>query len=201
MVAEVDDGIGGLGDFGLACGAVLFQPLDFGGVSFGLARQLFLLFLQRHGPSGGFGEPLFGLKRAGAPFALFASRSSVAFAVGSVLGLPFGEEALAGVLEWYSVIHMLPAGLPLVLTEAARVLRPGGHVLVGFQSGTGTRDVSAAYRRFGHEIRLRRHLHMPEQVAADLRAAGLREEARLVRRPRGAETEDQAFLLAAKPSR
>ena len=64
-----------------------------------------------------------------------------------------------------------PAGLPLVLTEAARVLRPGGHVLVGFQSGTGTRDVSAAHRRFGHEIRLQRHLHMPEQVAADLSLA------------------------------
>ena len=123
----------------------------------------------------------------------------LAFAVGSVFGLPVRDGVLAGVLEWYSVIHTPPVGLPRILTEAARVLRPGGHLLLGFQSGAGRRDVSAAYRRFGHEIRLERHLHAPEQVAADLLDAGLHEVARLVRRPRGAETEDQAFLLATKP--
>jgi hypothetical protein len=77
-----------------------------------------------------------------------------------------------------------------------RVLRPGGHVLVGFQAGEGTRDVSAAYRRFGHDIRLERRLHTADQIAVQLEAAGPREVCRLVRRARGSERDDQAMLLA-----
>ncbi len=118
------------------------------------------------------------------------------FAVGSLSELPFPAGRFAGVLLWYSTIHTPPAGRARVFSEAARVLRPGGHVLVGFQAGEGTRDVSAAYRRHGREVRLHRYLSTPEEVRAHLEAAGLREQVRLVRRPRGAEGEDQAFLLA-----
>ena len=77
------------------------------------------------------------------------------------------------------------------------MLRPGGHLLVGFQSGAGIRDVSAAYRRFGHEVRLERHLYTADEVARQLEAAGLRELCRMVRRPQGREADDQAVLLAA----
>jgi hypothetical protein len=73
-------------------------------------------------------------------------------------------------------------------------------VLVGFQAGEGTRDVSAAYRRFGHEIQLERHLHTADQIAAQLQAAGLREACRLVRRAQGGETDDQAVRLAEAAS-
>ncbi|WP_432494509.1 class I SAM-dependent DNA methyltransferase [Kineococcus gypseus] len=118
------------------------------------------------------------------------------FTVGSLTDLPFPAGRFAGVLLWYSTIHTPPAGQARVFSEAARVLRPGGHVLVGFQSGRGTRDVSAAYRRYGREVRLERHLFTPDEVARHLRRAGLHERARVVRRPRGAESDDQAFLLA-----
>jgi hypothetical protein len=67
---------------------------------------------------------------------------------------------------------------------------------VGFQSGEGTRDVSGAYRRFGHEIQLQRYLFTADQVASQLEAAGLREVCRLVRRAQGMERDDQAVLLA-----
>jgi hypothetical protein len=69
-------------------------------------------------------------------------------------------------------------------------------VLVGFQSGEGTRDLSQAYRRFGHEILLERHLYTADQVAATMLAAGLNEVCRLVRRAQGTERDDQAVLLA-----
>jgi hypothetical protein len=69
-------------------------------------------------------------------------------------------------------------------------------VLVGFQAGEGTRDVCAAYRRFGHEIQLERYLHTADQIAAQLEAAGLREVCRLVRRARGGKMDHQAMLLA-----
>jgi len=105
------------------------------------------------------------------------------------------------VLLWYSVIHTPPAGQPRIVEEVARVVRPGGHVLVGVQSGQGPRDVSAAYRRFDHDVVLQRHVYTADQVAAWLEGAGLREPARLVRRPQGNEKEDQAFVLARREVR
>ncbi|WP_433131474.1 class I SAM-dependent DNA methyltransferase [Micromonospora sp. CA-240977] len=119
------------------------------------------------------------------------------FAVGSLTALPYPDSQFAGVLLWYSTIHTPPAGQARVFAEAARVLRPTGHLLVGFQAGEGTRDLSGPYRRrFGHEIHLTRHRYTADQVAAEIEAAGLREECRLVRRARGTERDDQAFLLA-----
>jgi ubiquinone/menaquinone biosynthesis C-methylase UbiE len=119
------------------------------------------------------------------------------FTVGSLSDLPFPDNQFDGVMLWYSIIHTAPAGQPRIFAEASRVVRPGGHVLVGFQSGEGARDVSAAYRRFGHEIRLHRHLFTADQVSGQLRTAGLREVSRLVRCARGPEKDDHAVLLAA----
>jgi len=118
------------------------------------------------------------------------------FTVGSLSGLPYRGDQFAGVMLWYSIIHTPPAGQARIFAEVARVLRPTGHVLVGFQSGEGARDVSAAYRRFGHDIQLERHLYTADQVASQMEAAGLREVCRLVRRARATERDDQAFLLA-----
>jgi SAM-dependent methyltransferase len=120
----------------------------------------------------------------------------LAFTVGSLTDLPYADDQFAGVMLWYSIIHTPPVGLARVFAEVSRVLRPGGHVLVGFQAGEGTRDLSTAYRRFGHEIQLERLLHTTDQVAAQLEAVGLRELCRLVRRARGGERDDQAVLLA-----
>ena len=118
------------------------------------------------------------------------------FTVGSLTDLPYANGQFAGLMLWYSIIHTPLAGLPRVFAEAARVLRPGGHLLAGFQSGDGTRDVSGSYRRFGHEIRLERHLHTADHIASQLEAVGLREVCRLVRRAQGTERDDQAVLLA-----
>ena len=108
------------------------------------------------------------------------------FTVGSLTELPYSRGRFAGVLLWYSIIHTPPAGLPRIFAETTRVLRPGGHVLVGFQSGEGTCDV----------IELERHLYAPDHVASTMDAAGLREVCRLVRRGEGNEKDDQAVLLA-----
>ncbi len=118
------------------------------------------------------------------------------FSVGSLTDLPHPDGRFAGVMLWYSIIHTPPAGQAEIFTEVARVLRPGGHVLVGFQSGEGVRDVSAAYRRFGHEVRLERHLYTADQVSTRLAAVGLQEENRMVRAARGSERDPQAVLMA-----
>ena len=118
------------------------------------------------------------------------------FVVGTLTEIPYDDDTFAGLLLWYSIIHTPPADLGRVFSEVARVLQPGGHALVGFQAGVGIRDVSAAYRRFGHDVHLQRQLHLADDVAAALAAAGLIEVSRLVRRPEGGESEDQAVILA-----
>jgi SAM-dependent methyltransferase len=118
------------------------------------------------------------------------------FTVGSLTDLPYPDGHFAGVLLWYSTIHTPPAGQARLFAEARRVLRPTGHLLVAFQAGEGTCDLAPAYRRFGHEVTLERHLYTAEQVASHLEGAGLREICRLVRRAQGWERDDQAILLA-----
>jgi hypothetical protein len=130
----------------------------------------------------------------------------VAPCVGAVIAHPLGprlvarktnpDNQFAGVMLWYSIIHTPPAGQARIFAEATRVLRPSGHLLVGFQSGDGTRDVSGAYRQFGHQIQLECHLYTADQVASQIEAAGLQEVCRLVRRAQGKEKDDQAVLLA-----
>jgi SAM-dependent methyltransferase len=122
----------------------------------------------------------------------------IEFGVGSLAELPCAEGEFGGVMLWYSIIHTPPEGLDAVLTEAVRVLRPGGHLLVGFQTGTGVRDVSAAYSRFGHDVRLERHLYRPDDVSARLAALEAPEVARLVRRATAGERDAQAVLLAQR---
>jgi ubiquinone/menaquinone biosynthesis C-methylase UbiE len=120
------------------------------------------------------------------------------FAVASVTDLPHRAATFAGVLLWYSTIHTPPDQLPAVFAETVRVLHPGGHLLVAFQVGVGTRDLAPTYRRFGHDVQLDRHLFDVEEVAAHLRSAGLAETCRLVRAARGAEEDPQAMLLARR---
>ncbi|HYN68194.1 MAG TPA: class I SAM-dependent methyltransferase [Ornithinibacter sp.] len=118
------------------------------------------------------------------------------FEVGSLSELPCADAEFAGVLLWYSVIHTPPSGLARIVAEVARVLRPGGYVLVGMQAGQGTRDVAPSYRKLGLEVVLERHLHTADAVAAHLAAVGLAEVRRLERPAQDGERDDQAVLLA-----
>lgn len=54
---------------------------------------------------------------------------------GSFQMLPQASGTVGGVLAWYSVIHTPPAELPDVFAEFARVLAPGGSLLLGFFVG------------------------------------------------------------------
>lgn len=64
-----------------------------------------------------------------------AAHPGVPVEVADLEALPHPAGALAGVLAWYSLIHHEPGTLHRPLDEAARVLRPGGHLLVGFFVG------------------------------------------------------------------
>ncbi|WP_167047657.1 class I SAM-dependent methyltransferase [Salinibacterium sp. ZJ454] len=57
------------------------------------------------------------------------------FRVSSLRALGVPDGSLNGVLAWYSLIHLDPEELPVVLSELARTLASQGHLLVGFFEG------------------------------------------------------------------
>jgi SAM-dependent methyltransferase len=115
--------------------------------------------------------------------------------VASIADLPFPDASIDGVFSWYSTIHSPDPDLPRILGEARRVLRPGGLLLLAFQSGRGIQDVSASYRRLGHDIVLHRYNRTPEEIAAAMTSAGLTEIACLERAAGPHERDGQAVVI------
>ena len=118
------------------------------------------------------------------------------FTVGSMLALPFGTAAFAGVVAFYSTIHVPDDLLPTALAELARVLRPGGHLLLAFQTGDEPLHMTSA---LGHDITLDFHRRQPSHMAALLAEAGVPVRVRTVREADEGERTPHAFLLARKP--
>jgi ubiquinone/menaquinone biosynthesis C-methylase UbiE len=119
------------------------------------------------------------------------------FDVGSMTALDLPDGALAGVVAWYSIVNIPTGRLPEVFAEFARVLGPGGQVLLAFQAGDGHRHGT---EWLGHDVCLDLHLRPPEQVAGLLAEAGFTVHAQLVREPVGpGEAQPRAFLLARAP--
>ncbi len=109
--------------------------------------------------------------------------------------LDVADGVLGGVLAWYSTVHTPPSELPVLFTEFARVLAPGGHLLIAFKAGDEHIRLEHAY---GRPVDLDVYRTPPDLVAGLLAGAGLAEVARLVREPDALENSPQGFLLARK---
>ncbi|MEU9047440.1 MULTISPECIES: class I SAM-dependent methyltransferase [unclassified Kitasatospora] len=125
-----------------------------------------------------------------------AAYPEVPFAVGSLFDLPFEDGELTGAVAWYSIIHTPAERLPEVFAEFARVLAPGGRLLVAFQVGD---EPLRLEQPFGHPVSLDFRRLRPEHVEELAREAGLPVTCRTVREPDGEEKVPQAYLLARKP--
>jgi ubiquinone/menaquinone biosynthesis C-methylase UbiE len=97
------------------------------------------------------------------------------FEVGSMTDLALASDSLAGLVAWYSLIHIPDDDVPSVLAHFQRVLRPGAPLLIGFHVGDDTRLKTEGYG--GHPMKVRVHQRQPAQVAARLREAGFTVEA------------------------
>ncbi|MFI1283643.1 class I SAM-dependent methyltransferase [Streptomyces sp. NPDC020858] len=117
------------------------------------------------------------------------------FEVGSMAALDVADGVLGGVLAWYSTVHTPPSELPGVFAEFARILAPGGHLLIAFKAGDERIRLDHAY---GHPVDLDVYWTPPDRIAGLLAGAGLAEVARLVRAPDALEKSPQGFLLARK---
>jgi SAM-dependent methyltransferase len=59
------------------------------------------------------------------------------FEVGDMKRLDHDDGSVAGIVAFYSLIHIPRAGVPDVLTEFRRALMPGGQLLIAVHGGTG----------------------------------------------------------------
>lgn len=97
------------------------------------------------------------------------------FEVGSMTDLDLADASLAGLVAWYSLIHVPDDAIDAVFTHFRRVVRPGGPLLLGFHVGDGTRLKTQGYG--GHPMNVHVHLRQPGDVAARLVDAGFAVEA------------------------
>lgn len=104
----------------------------------------------------------------------------LSFAVGEMGALDRDDGSLAGLVSWYSLIHVPEARRPAVVAGFSRVLRAGGYLLLAFQVGDGTLHLDEA---FGSAVSLDFHRLRPDAVAGLLDAAGFDVVAQVVRAP------------------
>lgn len=100
------------------------------------------------------------------------------YALGSMHQLPVPDNSLAGILAWYSLIHVAPDDLDGVLAELRRAMAPAGTLVVGCFDGE---EVVA----FDHRV-VTAYYWPVEAFAERLRQAGFTEIDRQ-RRPGVAE--------------
>ncbi|MFF5053980.1 methyltransferase domain-containing protein [Micromonospora sp. NPDC000663] len=96
------------------------------------------------------------------------------FAVGSMTDLSLADSSVAGLIAWYSLIHIPDDQLGAVLAHFRRVLRPGGPLLLGFHVGDETTLKTEGYG--GHPMKIKVHRRQPATVSARLRESGFRVE-------------------------
>lgn len=119
------------------------------------------------------------------------------FEVASMAALPFADGELAGALAWYSVIHTPEERQPELYSEFARVVRPGGALLLAFQAG---QDIVHLTHAYGHDIDLRTRRQDPAAVLRRLDDAGFELLAEFVTQPVPPQKSPQGYVLARRRS-
>lgn len=97
------------------------------------------------------------------------------FEVGSMTDLDLADASMAGLVAWYSLIHVPDEEIGSVLAHFHRVLRPGGPLLLSFHVGDESRLKTQGYG--GHPMNVYVHLRQPCQMTAWLNDAGFTVEA------------------------
>lgn len=126
----------------------------------------------------GLGVDAFGLDLSPAMVELARrDHPGVWFEVGSMTNLDLADGSVAGLLAWWSLIHVPDEEVPEVLGHFRRVLRPGGPLMVGFHEGDDVRLKTEGYG--GNPMRVHVHRRPAARVAAWLRDTGFTIEAEL----------------------
>ena len=103
------------------------------------------------------------------------------FEVGTMTDLDLADDSVAGIVAFWSVIHVPDEAVPGVFEEFRRVLRPSGQLLVGFHVGDETQRLTEGYT--GRAIGVDSHRRRPSTISGWLRDAGFTIDAELLMAP------------------
>jgi len=129
-----------------------------------------------------------------------AAHPELRFEVGSMLDLDLPDASLAGLIAYYSIIHIPWERRPDVFAEFHRVLAPGGQLMLVFQVGDERRHFD---EHSGIALSLDFYRQRPDEVADLLRAAGFAPRLVAVREPEAGRTHErtqQGYVLAERPA-
>ena len=119
----------------------------------------------------------------------------ISFEEGQLDGLPIETAVLAGAACWYSIIYTPLDRLAEAFSELARVLIPGGYLLLAFQA-----DDEPVHRADaqGTHLPLTSYRHSVKAVAGCLEDTGFKIYATVLRAPElEDETTSQGFVIAS----
>jgi SAM-dependent methyltransferase len=118
------------------------------------------------------------------------------FRVGDMRALDLPAGSLAGIVAFYSIVHVGPEELPSLMGEFRRVLAPGGPALIAFHVGD---EVVHQDELFGAPVCLDFRFHSPDKVSEALQSAHLAVIERTEREPyEGAEYPSRRCYLLAR---
>jgi ubiquinone/menaquinone biosynthesis C-methylase UbiE len=120
------------------------------------------------------------------------------FEVGTMTDLDLPDASVAGLLAWWSLIHVPDVAIGTVLGQFRRVLRPGGLLLLGFHVGDTTAVKTEGYG--GHPMKVHVHHRPPARVRAWLREAGFTVEAETLFDPDGSRPGAILFARLRDPA-
>jgi SAM-dependent methyltransferase len=104
----------------------------------------------------------------------------VEFSVADMTALPHADGAWAGLVAFYSLIHVARDDMPRALAELWRVLQPGGLLLAAFHIGTDTVHLDEWW---GARVDVDFHFFQPAEFCGWLRSAGFEVEQMTERDP------------------
>ena len=108
------------------------------------------------------------------------------FAVGSMLQLPAPDATWSGAIALYSIIHLTADERAIACREFARVVRPGGWLLVAFHIDSpdfAAGEVNHLTNWLGESVDLDGFFLEPADVVRDLEAAGFTIMSNVIRQP------------------
>lgn len=121
----------------------------------------------------------------------------IKFEEGQLDALPFETGVLAGAVCWYSIIYTPPDRLAQAFGELARVLIPGGYLLLAFQAEDEPIHRTDPYDT---HLPLTSYRHSVQEVAARLVDIGFTIYATVLRAPElDNETTFQGFVISTSP--
>lgn len=123
----------------------------------------------------------------------------ISFREGNMMALDLEDRTLAGIAAFYAIVNIPKESLPLVFREMARVLKPGGLLLLAFHMGD---EILQEKELWGRPISMDFLLFQPWAIRQCIEVAGLRIEEIIEREPYAPEVEYQsrrAYIFARKP--